>query len=283
MKTKFFKYHAAGADFLLADRCEIRDPLTVDLVAMLCDRHKGIGAGGMIVLEDASKDAPGAAFYARYYRPDGTEITLPGNAGWCVGLTARHRGIGGDALCFATSSGLREATVIAGDDHRGRVRLSMPDVTVWEFMTRSLIVDLGESHCVEFLKQFSPVEIEKRLGVIRRSEQFSVHGGIVPNFVDLLSDGTLQVQSYDRSAVLPAPVTAESTVACALAANLLCFPDRTTVHLQTVDDRFSVSFEKSAFGRYEKITAEGPAVRIFECEVDTENFQVSDSQFKKNN
>ncbi len=272
MEIKISKYHAAGADFLLADRRGILDALPVKQVAALCDRHTGIGAGGMIVLEDAPVDVAGASFYARCYRPDGAETDLAGNAGWCVGLQTTHLGVSGEPLVFSTSSGLREAAVIAGDGRRGHVRLSMPDVTAWEFMTRSLIFDFGEAHYVEFLKEFSSAEIEQRLGVIRRSEQFSTRGGITPNFVKLLPDGSLQVQSYDCRAEQSAPLTAEGAVASALAANLLCFPDRTVLGLQAAEDRFSVSFAKNASGHYEKITAEGSAVKIFECAVDPENF-----------
>lgn len=100
---QFCKLQAAGNDFILFDRLESPEEDWTALAPRLCDRHRGIGADGLMILLPSRR----ADFRARMFNPDGTE-DFCGNGIRCVGrylhATGRHRG---ETLRLETLSGER--------------------------------------------------------------------------------------------------------------------------------------------------------------------------------
>ena len=78
-KLSFTKMNGAGNDFVLLDNRA--DALALDrhAIARLCDRHRGVGADGVLLVENP---VPGTAaeFRMRYYNADGGEVTSSGVA-----------------------------------------------------------------------------------------------------------------------------------------------------------------------------------------------------------
>ena len=56
MKTAY-KFHGAGNDFIIVDCFEKKHLLTANNIKFLCDRHFGIGADGLIIIEKSDKAA----------------------------------------------------------------------------------------------------------------------------------------------------------------------------------------------------------------------------------
>ena len=80
MMLQFTKMNGAGNDFVLIDNRTRVVKLTADQIASLCDRHRGIGADGVLLIEPPS----GAAdFRMRYYNKDGGEAEMCGNGARC--------------------------------------------------------------------------------------------------------------------------------------------------------------------------------------------------------
>ena len=80
MKINFFKYQGTGNDFVLLDnRKNIYSSLTTDQIRRLCDRRFGIGADGLMTLNEK----PGYDFEMKYYNADGREGSMCGNGGRC--------------------------------------------------------------------------------------------------------------------------------------------------------------------------------------------------------
>ncbi|MCW2990021.1 MAG: diaminopimelate epimerase [Solirubrobacterales bacterium] len=69
---RFEKWQALGNDYLI-----VTEAIEADAVRQVCDRHAGIGADGVLLLEPP--DAPGFVARLRIFNPDGSEAELSGN------------------------------------------------------------------------------------------------------------------------------------------------------------------------------------------------------------
>src|SRR4051794_28911520 len=87
---RFEKWQALGNDYVIVEGAALPAPLTGDAVRALCDRHTGIGADGVLLLEPA--DEPGIVARLRIFNPDGSEAELSGNGAREAILYLRHRG-----------------------------------------------------------------------------------------------------------------------------------------------------------------------------------------------
>jgi len=86
MILHFEKYQGTGNDFIIADnRNQSLNALSTDNIHRLCDRHRGIGADGLMLLQE--KD--GYDFEMKYYNADGNEGSMCGNGGRCITLFAK--------------------------------------------------------------------------------------------------------------------------------------------------------------------------------------------------
>src|ERR1700679_3354221 len=90
MRVQFYKYQGAGNDFILIDN----RPLAIDyhnpeLISHLCDRRFGIGADGIMFLQDIE----GYDFEMIYYNADGQPSSMCGNGGRCIVAFAKFLGI----------------------------------------------------------------------------------------------------------------------------------------------------------------------------------------------
>jgi len=83
----FTKMNGAGNDFVLIDNRTASLPLSREEIARLCDRHRGIGADGLIAVEPART---GADFRMRYYNADGGEAEMCGNGARCFARFAQR-------------------------------------------------------------------------------------------------------------------------------------------------------------------------------------------------
>lgn len=111
MKQKFYKYHGAGNDFVLIDNRSGGFDVSRAHVAALCCRRTGVGADGLMLLENDPREL----FRMRYFNADGGESTMCGNGGRCIVLFAHHLGIGGSRKRFSGIDGVHDAQILSAD------------------------------------------------------------------------------------------------------------------------------------------------------------------------
>nr|MCS5539741.1 diaminopimelate epimerase [Roseibacillus sp.] len=68
MRLPFTKMNGAGNDFVMIDNRDLSIELSNEQIAKICDRHRGVGADGLLAAEPARN---GADFRFRYYNADG--------------------------------------------------------------------------------------------------------------------------------------------------------------------------------------------------------------------
>src|SRR5712692_5713863 len=99
---RFTKMNGAGNDFVLVDNRSGELRLRKEQVVKLCDRHRGVGADGVLLLEKATN---GADFRMRYYNSDGGEAEMCGNGARCFARFANRIAGAGDKISFETPAG----------------------------------------------------------------------------------------------------------------------------------------------------------------------------------
>lgn len=203
----FYKYHGAGNDFLIADGRDIDIDLSAGQIARLCERHTGIGADGVMVLERSSD----ADFRMRYYNSDGSGGMMCGNGGRCIVAFAAD--LGYESFVFEAPDGQHvaelENSVVAFSAEPRIVRLKMKDVqgaALYENKTGAMFpdvfLDTGTRHLVHFVENVGECDVVGTGRSLRYDTRFAPQGVNV-NFVrvnDSMPDGNLDidVRTYEK-------------------------------------------------------------------------------------
>jgi diaminopimelate epimerase len=126
---RFEKWNALGNDYVIVEAADLPAPLTARVVRALCDRHTGIGADGILLLQPP--DGPGFVARLRIFNPDGSEAELSGNGAREAIMYLRHRGwTDRDQFSIQTVAGEIRPTILSATTCRvdmGRARLRSKD------------------------------------------------------------------------------------------------------------------------------------------------------------
>jgi len=264
MEQTFYKYHGAGNDFILMDARGSGTKFTREEIARLCDRRFAIGADGFMALED---DPEGTDFYMRYYNADGGEVAMCGNGGRCIALFAHHLGIGGAVKTFNSMDGLHTAELLSTVGNAGRIRLQMVDVSGYETMGNALFLNTGVPHYVEFVDDVAQVDVHGRGRAIRNAETFASRGGTNVNFVQVLPGDRIRIRTYERGVEGETYACGTGAVASAIATGIVCNPSQHEFDVEVVGGELKISFEKAGENAYIQVFLEGPAVKVFQCDL----------------
>jgi diaminopimelate epimerase len=126
---RFEKWQALGNDYVIVEAAELPGPLTEHVARALCDRHTGIGADGVLLLEPP--DDPMFVARLRIFNPDGSEAELSGNGAREAIMYLRRRGwTDADAFAIQTVAGPIRPTILSETTCRvdmGHARLRSRD------------------------------------------------------------------------------------------------------------------------------------------------------------
>jgi diaminopimelate epimerase len=127
--VRFEKWQALGNDYVIVEAADLPVPLQPAAVRALCDRHTGIGADGVLLLE--APDEPGFVARLRIFNPDGSEAELSGNGAREAIMYLRLRGwTDRDEFSIQTVAGEIRPTILSATMCRvdmGRAKLRSRD------------------------------------------------------------------------------------------------------------------------------------------------------------
>lgn len=256
MELVFHKYQGTGNDFVIIDnRSGIFDAGRKDIIKKLCDRRFGIGADGLMLLENT----PGFDFKMVYFNADGNESTMCGNGGRCLVKFAYHAGVFQMHTTFLAIDGPHEASV-DGDT----VRLKMSDVLDFEYNAHDFFLNTGSPHYVEFVENIHQFDVFNKGHQIRYSERFTP-GGTNANFVELVDKDHIYVRTYERGVEDETYSCGTGVTAAALVSSTKGL--QSPVSVKTLGGDLSVKFEKSGTG-FINIYLNGPAEKVFQGTVE---------------
>ncbi|WP_111306767.1 diaminopimelate epimerase [Confluentibacter sediminis] len=257
MQQIFYKYQGTGNDFVMIDnRQETFNKKDTKHIAFLCDRRFGIGADGLILLENH----PDLDFKMVYYNADGNESSMCGNGGRCLVAFAKHLGVITQHAVFEAIDGLHHA-IIDGDI----VRLQMQDVTTIEKHSKHVFLNTGSPHHVQFEEQIENFDIKEKGAQIRYGEPYNEAGSNV-NFVKKINDQIFAVRTYERGVEDETLSCGTGVTAVALAMHALNETDKNLITLQVQGGELQVSFDVDN-GVYKNVWLIGPATFVYKGEL----------------
>lgn len=189
--------NGAGNDFIMLDNRAGNIRLDAGAIARLCDRHRGVGADGLIMAEQ-----DGGGLRMRYYNSDGGEAEMCGNGARCFSrFAARLTGAAG-RIVFQTLAGPVTAELLED----GRVRLGMtkpadfrPEESIEAAgeTVRVWFVNTGVPHAVVPVEDAEAADVVRLGRALRHHERFAPRGTNV-NFLQATGPGRGIVRTYER-------------------------------------------------------------------------------------
>jgi diaminopimelate epimerase len=257
MLLAFSKFQGNGNDFVILDNRKKDIVLTPESIRYLCDRHYGIGADGLILLENWSA----GDYEMLYFNADGHLASMCGNGARCLAAYARMLGIAAEKMDFKAYDGRHRAVInkVIRDRKKYDVSVTMGDVTDFEKEGKFYFLDTGSPHYVEFVDKVAEIDVAGEGRKTRYSERFAPEGTNV-NFVEVSGD-RIFVRTYERGVEDETLSCGTGVTASAIASYL--HTGRKGFQIHTTGGEFRVDF-KVQDETFTSVWLSGPAEMTFE-------------------
>jgi diaminopimelate epimerase len=254
MEYTFYKYQGAGNDFILIDNREKTFPVNdIQLYKQLCDRRFGIGADGLMLLENE----PGYDFKMVYFNSDGRESSMCGNGGRCIVRFAEYLGIVKSECRFLAVDGQHYAKI-----SDKTIELQMIDVSNWKLLNTDYEIYTGSPHYIKWVNELSKLDVFSEGRNIRYNNVYNADG-INVNFIEETLNG-INVRTYERGVEDETLSCGTGVTACAMAFALK--HNRTgeqSVDINTPGGKLKVQFNIDSNG-FNHVFLIGPAEKVFQ-------------------
>lgn len=256
MELQFYKYQGTGNDFVLIDnRLSLFPKNDTKLVAKLCDRKFGIGADGLILLEEH----PEVDFTMVYYNADGNLSSMCGNGGRCITHFANFLGLIKTTTTFEAIDGLHVSKI-----ENGLVHLKMQDVADISVENGFIFLDTGSPHHIQLVENLPAFDVFAN-GRSIRNNRYGMVGANV-NFVEKISENVFAVRTYERGVEDETLSCGTGVTAVALAMHAIGKASSEKVTLQQPGGQLQITFSKTDKG-YENVYLIGPATQVFKGKI----------------
>jgi diaminopimelate epimerase len=263
----FWKMNGAGNDFVVIDNRDLAHNLDRNQIAALCDRHRGVGADGLLAVEPAES---GADSRMRYYNADGGEAEMCGNGARCFGNFLRFLRGGGDApVSFETPAGLIGASF---DGPNVRLSMSKP------FDLRKGLsldgpqgvmivhhVNTGVPHAVIVVDDLAGVNVPLLGRAYRFHDAFAPKGANV-NFCQVTGPSQIAIRTYERGVEDETLACGTGMVACAIIHHLLTGDPAPVSVTVKGGDTLVIGFQAEG-DSFSEVTLCGPADLVFSGQI----------------
>ncbi|QTE22815.1 diaminopimelate epimerase [Polaribacter cellanae] len=251
MKLTFYKYQGTGNDFVMIDnRTKIFPKQNTDKISQICDRHFGIGADGIILIEeDENFD-----FKMIYFNADGSE-TFCGNGGRCAVAFAKQLSLIENKTTFLAFDGKHSAEI-----ENDIVSLQMIDVEEIQVKKNSVFAYTGTQHHVELVDNLDKYPVFENGKKIRYS--YDDPGSNV-NFVQQINENSFRVRTYEKGVEDETLACGTGVTAVAIAMHKTNKTKSNSISLPVEGGNLVVSFTEEN-GVYKNVFLKGPATFVFE-------------------
>lgn len=256
MDINFYKYQGTGNDFVLIDNRSLQFKNDTKIIKKMCDRRFGIGADGLILLENSSLDL--CDFKMVYFNADGNESTMCGNGGRCIVAFAKYLGVIKSETTFEAVDGLHSA-IINGNS----VNLKMVDVPTVNLSKEASFMDTGSPHHVAFVDDVYDFDVFTQGRRIRNLPNYTSIKGTNVNFIQI-KDEDVHVRTYERGVEDETLSCGTGVTAAAIAAKMSNKISNLPVKVVTKGGDLEVDFEVEGPNAVKNIWLKGPATYVFE-------------------
>ena len=259
----FTKMNGAGNDFVMLDNRDLSHALDKAAIARLCDRHRGVGADGLLAVEPAQN---GADFRMRYYNADGGEAEMCGNGARCFARFASRVGGKNGAITFETLAGTIGAKLVG---ENVQLAMSAPhslamgaELTAAGEKLTVHFLNTGVPHAVVFVEDLEKTDIV-RIGAALRYHTHFAPKGTNANFAAKLPGGGIAIRTYERGVEGETLACGTGVTAAALIFSRLNGAQSPVAVSVRGGDTLQVGFERDGDG-WKNVTLTGPADFVFD-------------------
>lgn len=240
----FIKAHGAGNDFLLSWADQVPDVDLASTARAICDRHRGIGADGWMLIRESS---------LRLFNADGSEPEISGNGTRCAAALMIDSGRAIDRVTIHTGAGPKHLRLLRREGRRFWFEMDMgspvfqPEDIRASLPLRSgplevTILDVGNPQCVVFVDDF-PRDWENLGAEIEGHARFPKRTNV--SFVRVTDLHTAEARFYERGAgVTLSSGTGSTGAAVAAILRKVC---ASPVEIRTAGEPLQLRWDDSVY------------------------------------
>ena len=256
MTVEFYKYHGTGNDFVLIDnRSLFFDKNNTELISKICSRHFGVGADGLILLENDNL----YDFKMIYFNSDGKQTSMCGNGGRCIISFAKKLNIIDDKANFMAIDGIHEGII-----NNNLIKIKMNTVSEIQNINTGFLLDTGSPHFVKFCDSIDNINVFEFGRELRNNKEIS-EDGVNINFTEVIDNSSIKVRTYERGVENETLSCGTGVIASALSAYKKGLVDTNRIKINTLGGELFVSFEFNNI--YKNIWLEGPVIEVYKGQI----------------
>ncbi|MBN1384523.1 MAG: diaminopimelate epimerase [Elusimicrobia bacterium] len=267
MEVNFAKMSGCGNDFIVIDNRKkiVKNPSRFAI--KYCHRKKGIGADGLLLVENPSARRNRRNFRMRYFNSDGSHASFCGNGARCIAFFAYRKKIASKKMRFESDAGSIPAEIKGCN-----VKLKMPKpkdikldftITVEGKKYNVSFADIGVPHIMVFMKDIKNIDIDNLGRKIRHHKEFRPAGTNV-NLIKVINKNKLQIRTYERGVEGETLACGTGAVASSIVSVLKGYVSSPVSVLTRGGEILKVYYDNPSAG---KVYLEGKVDLVFENKI----------------